>query len=183
QRRQGVRVLRQQREQGDHVQRLPVARSVDKHSRKQIFQSQPPASRPAIHEGENMRTAAKLIRSVFVSLVLIICVAASARVGNAPRADSAPPRADSAPSSEDSTKGIEVKRDKDGFLEGRDYKMGGCWVILFVRVLPPAETGYFNYLADGWKKQQEALNTAGIIGRYTIMYTNRAHKNDYNFML
>src|SRR5262249_27291197 len=123
-----------------------------------------------------MRIAARLIRSVFVSLVLIICVSASSRVGSAPRAETAS-------GSEDSTKGVEVKRDKDGFLEGRDYKMGGCWVILFVRVLPPAETVYFNNLADGWKKQQEALKKAGIVLSYKIMYTNMAHKNDYNVML
>jgi hypothetical protein len=104
-----------------------------------------------------------IARTLIASVVLILCLSAFAQGGGSPD--------------------VNVKKDKDGFLEGRDYKSGSCWVILFVRVLPPAETVYFNYLADGWKKQQEALKQAGVILSYRVMHTNMVHKNDYNVLL
>ena len=82
-----------------------------------------------------------------------------------------------------STAAQQVKRDKDGFLEGRDYKIGGCWVLLFVKVLPENEVAYFNYLDDLWKRQQEALKQAGVILSYKVMHTNMADKNDYSVIL
>lgn len=78
---------------------------------------------------------------------------------------------------------IQVPKDKDGFLEGRNYKTGGVWVLLFVRVHPGQETLYFNYLDDVWKKQQEALKKEGIILSYKVLHANAGHKEDYNVVL
>ena len=123
------------------------------------------------------KLATAITRSLIISVVLILGLSAFARSGGSSDVDFK-----SADVNVESTD-VDVKRDKDGFLEGRDYKMGSCWVIIFVRVLPPAETVYFNYLADQWKKQQEALKQAGIILSYKVLSTNLVHKNDYNVML
>jgi hypothetical protein len=77
----------------------------------------------------------------------------------------------------------EVRKDKDGFLEGRNYKAGGVVVMLFVKVFPGYETLYFNYLDDVWKKQQEALMKEGIILSYRVLQANAGHKDDYNVVL
>lgn len=104
-----------------------------------------------------MRPAAKAIKSLCAAVILIACLSASAQ--------------------------IEVRKDKDGFLEGRNYKSGGVWVMLFVRVHPGQETLYFNYLDDVWKKQQEALIKEGIILSYKVLQANAGHKEDYNVVL
>lgn len=77
----------------------------------------------------------------------------------------------------------EVRKDKDGFLEGRNYKSGGVFVLLFVKVFPGHETLYFNYLDDVWKKQQDALVKEGIIRSYKVLQANPGHKEDYNVVL
>lgn len=110
-----------------------------------------------------MKLTAKVTKSLLMCVMLMVCLSVSANVGN--RSD------------------IEVKRDKDGFVEGQSFKEGSCWVILFVRVLPEAETAYLNYLADGWKKQQEMMKKEGYVLSYTVLRTNMVHKNDFNIML
>ena len=145
------------------------------------------------------KLAAAIARNLILSVVLIVGLSAFALSGGSADVEVKPTDVASKPTSVDfkptdvdvksivvdaNPSDVEVKRDKDGFLEGRNYKAdGSCWVILFVRVLPPAETVYFNYLDDGWKKQQEALKQAGIIRSYKVLYTNMVHKNDYNVML
>lgn len=110
-----------------------------------------------------MKLIAKVTKSLLMCAMLVICLSASANVG--------------------SPLDTEVRRDKDGFVEGQNFKDGSCWVFLFVRVLPEAESVYFNYLDDGWKKQQEILKKEGVILSYKVMRTNMVHKNDYNVML
>jgi hypothetical protein len=104
-----------------------------------------------------MRIIAKVIKPLFTAAMLIVCLSTSAQ--------------------------IQVNKDKDGFLEGRNYKAGGVWVMLFVRVHPGQETLYFNYLDDVWKKQQEALKKEGIILSYKILQANAGYKEDYNVVL
>lgn len=104
-----------------------------------------------------MRFIAKVSKTLFAALILVVCLSASAQ--------------------------IEVRKDKDGFLEGRNYKTGGVWVLLFVRVHPGQENLYFNYLDDVWKKQQEALIKEGIILSYKVLQANAGHKEDYNVVL
>ena len=110
-----------------------------------------------------MKLIARVTKSLFMCVMLMICLSVSANVG--------------------SPSDTEVRRDKDGFVEGQNFKEGSCWVILFVRVLPEAETAYFNYLDDGWKKQQDILKKEGVILSYKVLRTNMVHKNDYNVML
>lgn len=104
-----------------------------------------------------MHNTARLIKSLFTAGILIMCLTTSAQ--------------------------IPVNKDKDGFLEGRNYKGGGVWVLLFVRVHPGQDTLYFNYLADVWKQQQEALKKEGIILSYKVLHANAGHKEDYNVVL
>lgn len=104
-----------------------------------------------------MRLITKLTKTLMGAIILVVCLSASAQ--------------------------IEVRKDKDGFLEGRNYKTGGVFVLLFVRVQPGQETLYFNYLDDVWKKQQEALKKEGVILSYKVLQANAGHKDDYNVVL
>jgi hypothetical protein len=104
-----------------------------------------------------MRINAKVMKSLLTAVVLFTCLTTSAQ--------------------------IQVKKDADGFLEGRNYKGAGVWVMLFVRVHPGQENLYFNYLADVWKRQQEALKKEGIILSYKVLQANAGHKEDYNVVL
>lgn len=106
-----------------------------------------------------MKFIAKAIKVSLAAAMLVICLSASAQSP------------------------YEVRKDKDGFLEGRNYKTGGVFVLLFVKVFPGQETLYFNYLDDVWKKQQEALLKEGIILSYRVLQANPGHKDDYNVVL
>ncbi|HVG19796.1 MAG TPA: hypothetical protein VNI02_12155 [Blastocatellia bacterium] len=120
-----------------------------------------------------MRLITRIIKSSLTALLLIICVSASGQVevrkdegGNTPAKSR-----------------FEVRKDKDGFLEGRNFKSGSVWIVLFVRTLPGKDTVYFNYLADAWKRQQEVLKQEGVVLSYKILQTNQIHKDDFNVLV
>jgi hypothetical protein len=123
-----------------------------------------------------MRLIKKLIKSSMAALLLIVCFSASGQVGV--RRDG-PSEATTSPTG---TR-FEVRKDKDGFLEGHNFKTGTVWIVLFVRVMPGKDGVYFNYLADVWKRQQELLKQDGVILSYKVLQTNQIHKDDFNVVL
>lgn len=123
-----------------------------------------------------MRLIKSTIKSFITALLLVICISASGQIEN--RKEVSPETRSASDSSR-----FEVRKDKDGFLEGRNFKSGSVWIVLFVRVMPGQDTTYFNYLADVWKKQQELLKQEGVVLSYKVMQTNQIHKDDYNVLV
>ena len=78
---------------------------------------------------------------------------------------------------------IVVKKDKDGFIEGRNYKEGSCWVVTFVKQKRAPDMIYLNALADVWRKQQETLKKEGVILSYKVLQSNASRPEDYNVTL
>ncbi|HVG19797.1 MAG TPA: hypothetical protein VNI02_12160 [Blastocatellia bacterium] len=78
---------------------------------------------------------------------------------------------------------IEVKRDKDGFLEGRNWRDGSVIVMTFIRSRTGQDLSYLDAIADVWKKQQEALKSEGIITSYRVLQGNAASEQDFNIIL
>ena len=78
---------------------------------------------------------------------------------------------------------IAVKKDKEGFLEGRNYREGTAWIATFIRHRAGQDTLYLSALADVWRKQQEALKKEGLILSYKVLQTNATRPEDYNIML
>src|SRR2546430_250044 len=118
-------------------------------------------------KGETMKLITKIIKSSLTALLLIICVSAFAQ--NDVRKDGVRKDEGSKPPTESR---FEVRKDKDGFLEGRNFKTGSVWIVLFVRTLPGKDPIYLNYLADVWKRQQEALKQEGVVLSYKVLQTN-----------
>ena len=65
----------------------------------------------------------------------------------------------------------------------RPYRNGSVWTIAFIRMKPGMETAYLTYLANDWKKEQEAMKKAGIILSYKIIGTEPHSPTDWNLML
>lgn len=120
-----------------------------------------------------MKHIIKIIQSPLAALLLIVCVSASGQ--NESRKD----EGGNAPAKSR----FEVRKDKDGFLEGRNFKGGSVWIVLFVRTLPGKDTIYLNYMADVWKRQQELLKQDGVVLDYKILQTNQTHKDDFNMIV
>lgn len=78
---------------------------------------------------------------------------------------------------------IAVNKDKEGFLEGRNFRDGSVWTLTFIRTHSGQDLAYFNALADVWKKQMEELKRQGVILSYKALQTNAARVEDYNVML
>jgi len=65
----------------------------------------------------------------------------------------------------------------------RPYRNGSVWNIAFIRVKPGMDAGYLNYLATGWKKEQEALKKEGLILSYKVLATEGHSASDWNLLL
>jgi hypothetical protein len=128
-------------------------------------------------KGEIMRLITRIIKSSLTALFLIICVSASGQIEARKDGGNNPP-AESKPQSR-----FEVRKDKDGFLEGRNFKGGAVWIVLFVRTMPGKDPIYFNYMADVWKRQQEILKQEGVVLDYKVLQTNQTHKDDFNVIV
>jgi hypothetical protein len=76
-----------------------------------------------------------------------------------------------------------IKKDPNGFQEGRNYKEGTAWVVTFIKHKAGQDIFYLNALADVWRKQQEALKKEGVILSYKVLQTNATRLEDYNIML
>lgn len=124
-------------------------------------------------KGEIMKLITKIIQNSVTALLLIICVSASGQNEGRKTEGSAP----------SNQSRFEVRKDKDGFLEGRNFKGGSVWIVLFVRTMPGKDTIYLNYMADVWKRQQELLKQEGVVLDYKILQTNQIHKDDFNVIV
>jgi hypothetical protein len=60
---------------------------------------------------------------------------------------------------------------------------GTVWVLSFIRVKPGMEPAYDKYLATDWKKEQDALKTAGMILSYQVIGTESHNPSDWNLLL
>jgi hypothetical protein len=78
---------------------------------------------------------------------------------------------------------IQVNRDKEGFLEGRNWKDGSVVVMTFIRTQTGQDLAYLDAIANTWKKQQEALKAEGIIESYKVWQGNAASETDFNIIL
>lgn len=78
---------------------------------------------------------------------------------------------------------VVAQRDKDGFLQGRNFKDGSLWVLTYVRTHSGQDLAYFNAISDVWRAQMEALKKEGIILSYKALQTNAARVEDHNVML
>jgi hypothetical protein len=65
----------------------------------------------------------------------------------------------------------------------RPYRNGSVWDIAFVRMKPGMETAYLTYLTRDWKREQEALKSAGLILSYKVLSTEGHTNGDWNLML
>lgn len=78
---------------------------------------------------------------------------------------------------------VMVKKDKDGFLEGRNFRDGSLWIMTYIRTHSGQDLAYLNALQDVWKKQMEELKKQGVIISYKALQTNAARIEDYNVLL
>jgi hypothetical protein len=60
---------------------------------------------------------------------------------------------------------------------------GTVWELSFIHVKPGMASAYDKYLANDWKKEQEALKAAGIILSYKVIGTEAHSPNDWDLML
>ncbi len=65
----------------------------------------------------------------------------------------------------------------------RPYRNGSVWDVTFVRMKPGMESSYLTYLTNDWKREQEALKSAGLILSYKVLSTESHGPADWNLML
>ena len=65
----------------------------------------------------------------------------------------------------------------------RPYRNGSVWDVAFIRMKPGMETAYLTYLTNDWKREQEALKSAGLILSYKVLSTEGHTTGDWNLML
>jgi hypothetical protein len=65
----------------------------------------------------------------------------------------------------------------------RPYHDGPVWDITFVKVKPGVGLKYMYYLAEDWKKEQEALKKANLTLDYKVIETEAHGSGDWNLML
>jgi len=65
----------------------------------------------------------------------------------------------------------------------RPYRNGSVWQVAFIRVKPGMDNLYLSYLANDWKREQEALKSAGLILSYKVLQTEPHTPGDFTLML
>ena len=65
----------------------------------------------------------------------------------------------------------------------RPYRDGSVWVIGVISMKPGMDGAYKNYLANDWKKSQEALKKDGQIISYMAIQTEAHSATDWNMLL
>lgn len=65
----------------------------------------------------------------------------------------------------------------------KPYHSGPVWNIGFIRVKAGMDDRYKGYLAEGWKREQEALKKAGYILDYKAIQTETHGSEDFNVIL
>jgi hypothetical protein len=65
----------------------------------------------------------------------------------------------------------------------KPYHDGPVWEIAFIRMKAGMGDRYLRYLADEWKREQEAAKKAGYILDYKVIETEPHGPQDFNLML
>jgi hypothetical protein len=65
----------------------------------------------------------------------------------------------------------------------RSFHNGSVWDVAFIKMKPGMETAYLTYVASEWKKEQEALKSAGVVLSYKVLATEAHSPGDFNLML
>ena len=65
----------------------------------------------------------------------------------------------------------------------RPFRNGSVWEVSFIRMKPGMDVAYLNYIATDWKKEQEALKSAGISLSYKVLATEGHAATDWNLIL
>ena len=65
----------------------------------------------------------------------------------------------------------------------RPFRNGSVWSVSFIRMKPGMENAYLKYVANEWKREQEALKKDGQILSYKVITTEAHGSNDWNIML
>ena len=65
----------------------------------------------------------------------------------------------------------------------RPFRNGSVWSVSFIRMKPGMENAYLTYVANEWKREQEALKKDGQILSYKVITTEAHSSNDWNIML
>lgn len=65
----------------------------------------------------------------------------------------------------------------------RPYRNGSVWNVAFIRVKPGMDTAYLTYLANDWKRNQEAAKKEGLIMSHKVLTTEAHGAADFNLML
>ena len=65
----------------------------------------------------------------------------------------------------------------------KPYHEGPVWEIAFIKTKAGMEDRYMRYLAEEWKREQEAMKKAGYILDYKVIVTEAHGAQDFNLML
>jgi hypothetical protein len=65
----------------------------------------------------------------------------------------------------------------------RPFRNGSVWAVSFIRMKPGMDVAYLNFIATDWKKEQEALKSAGISLSYKVLETEGHAPDDWNLIL
>ena len=65
----------------------------------------------------------------------------------------------------------------------RPYHNGSVWTLAFIRIKPGMDAAYMTYIANDWKKTQEAAKKEGLILSYKVLSTEGHTPGDWNLIL
>jgi hypothetical protein len=65
----------------------------------------------------------------------------------------------------------------------KPYHEGPVWDIGFIHMKAGMEDRYLRYVAENWKREQEALKSAGLVLDYKVIGTEAHSPQDWNLML
>ena len=65
----------------------------------------------------------------------------------------------------------------------KPYHDGPVWDIAFIKAKAGMEDRYLRYLADDWKREQEAMKKAGYVLDYKVIATEAHGTQDFNVIL
>ncbi len=65
----------------------------------------------------------------------------------------------------------------------RPYHNGSVWTLAFIRIKPGMGSAYLSYVANDWKRIQEAAKKEGLILSYKVLVTEGHTAGDWDLIL
>src|ERR1700740_3744640 len=65
----------------------------------------------------------------------------------------------------------------------RPYRNGSVWTLSFIRIKPGMDSASPNYVANDWKRIQEAAKKEGLILSYKVLVTEGHTTGDWDLIL